>query len=49
MSEYGHAKDHPGEKQVNLSLVTEKENGIPVMFDLYPGSTVDVSTLKNTL
>ena len=49
MSEYGHAKDHPGEKQVNLSLVTEKENGIPVMFDLYPGSIVDVSTLKNTL
>ena len=49
MSEYGHAKDHPEDKQVNLSLVTEKENGIPVMFDLYPGSTVDVSTLKNTL
>ena len=49
MSEYGHSKDHPGEKQVNLSLVTEKENGIPVMFDLYPGSIVDVSTLKNTI
>ena len=47
--EYSHAKDHLGKKQVNISIVTEKENGIPVIFDRYPGIIVDVSTLKNTI
>ena len=49
ISEYGNAKEHPEEKQVNLSFVTEKENGIPVMFYLYPGSILDVSTLTSTI
>jgi len=29
--------------------VVDKERGIPVMYDLYPGSIVDVSTLKNQI
>jgi len=34
---------------VNLSLIVDKDGGIPLMYDLYPGSIVDMSTLKNTL
>mgnify|MGYP003607030359 CR=1 FL=1 len=35
--------------QINLSLIVDKYLGIPVMYDLYPGSIADVSTLKNTV
>ena len=35
--------------QINLSLIVDKDLGIPVMYDLYPGSIADVSTLKNTV
>jgi transposase len=34
---------------VNLSLIVDKDLGIPLMYDVYPGSIVDVSTLKNTI
>jgi len=32
-----------------LSLIIDKDLGIPLMYDVYPGSIVDVSTLKNTI
>ena len=35
--------------QLNLSMIVDKKLGIPVMYDVYPGSIVDVSTLKNTI
>jgi transposase len=35
--------------QVNLSLIVDKDLGIPLMYDVYPGSIVDVSTLRNTI
>jgi len=47
--EYGHNRDGRHVPQVNLSLVVDKMRGIPIFYDLYPGSIVDVSTLKNTL
>lgn len=47
--EYGHNRNEDGLPQVNFSLAVDKENGIPIMFDLHSGSIVDVSTLKNTI
>ena len=32
-----------------MSLIIDKDLGIPLMYDVYPGSIVDVSTLKNTI
>jgi transposase len=47
--EYGYNRDGLDLPQVNLSLIVDKELGIPLMYDVYPGSIVDVSTLKNTI
>lgn len=47
--EYGYNRDGLSLPQVNLSVIIDKTLGIPVMYDLYPGSLVDVSTLKNTI
>ena len=47
--EYGYNRDGFDLPQVNLSLIVDKELGIPLMYDVYPGSIVDVSTLKNTI
>jgi transposase len=47
--EYGYNRDGLDLPQVNLSLIVDKDLGIPVMYDIYPGSIVDVSTLKNTI
>jgi transposase len=49
MLEYGYNRDGIGTAQVNLSIVTDKDTGIPVMYDVYPGSIVDVTTLFNTV
>jgi transposase len=47
--EYGYNRDGLDLPQINLSLIVDKELGIPLMYDVYPGSIVDVSTLKNTI
>lgn len=47
--EYGYNRDGLSTAQVNLSIVTDKDSGIPLMYDVYPGSIVDVSTLFNTV
>jgi transposase len=47
--EYGYNRDGDSLPQINLSLILDKEKGIPVMYDIYPGSISDVSTLSNTL
>ncbi|CAJ36736.1 transposase (IS4) [Methanocella arvoryzae MRE50] len=49
MLEYGYNRDGLSTAQVNLSIVTDKDSGIPLMYDVYPGSIVDVSTLFNTV
>jgi len=47
--EYGYSRDGVSLPQINLSLIMDKELGIPVMYDLYPGSITDVTTLVGTL
>lgn len=47
--EYGYNRDHLDLPQVNLSLIVDREKGIPLSYEIYPGSIVDVSTLKNTI
>jgi transposase len=47
--EFGYNRDGLDLPQVNLSLIVDKDLGIPLMYDVYPGSIVDVSTLKNTI
>jgi len=47
--EYGYNRDGLDLPQINLSLIVDKDLGIPVMYDLYPGSISDVTTLKNTI
>lgn len=47
--EYGYNREGVDLEQVNLGLVVDKKKGIPLMYDLYPGSIVDVLTLVNTL
>jgi transposase len=47
--EFGYNRDGLNLPQINLSLIVDKNLCIPVMYDIYPGSIVDVSTLKNTV
>ncbi|MCX6666605.1 MAG: IS1634 family transposase [Euryarchaeota archaeon] len=47
--EYGYSRDDADLPQINLSMIVDKKRGIPVMYDVYPGSIVDVTTLKNTI
>jgi hypothetical protein len=47
--EYGYNRDGLELPQINFSLILDTPQAIPVMYDLYPGSIVDVVTLKNTL
>lgn len=47
--EYGYNRDGDSLPQINLSLILDKDKGIPVMYDIYPGSIADVSTLSGTL
>ena len=47
--EYGYNRDNDSLPQINLSLVVDKDKGIPVRYVVYPGSIADISTLKNTI
>ncbi len=47
--EWGYNRDRDNLRQANLSLVVDRAEGIPVMYEVYPGSIVDVSTLVNTV
>jgi len=47
--EYGYNRDGLDLPQINLSLIIDKDQDIPVMYDLYPGSISDVITPKNTV
>lgn len=41
ISEYGKPKQDEGLEQVNLSYAILENSGLPVFFDLYPGSIID--------
>ena len=47
--EYGYNRDGESLPQINLSLILDKDRGIPMMYDIFPGSISDVSTLSGTL
>ncbi len=47
--ENGHTKDHEDPPEISLYLVVERGRSMPILFEIYPGSIVDVSTLAITL
>ena len=47
--EYGYSRSDPDYPQVNVSLVESSESGIPIFYDIYPGSVNDITTVKNTV
>jgi transposase len=47
--EWGYNRDFEQMPQLNLSVVAHGKLGIPLFFDVHPGSIVDVTTLKNTM
>lgn len=49
LAEYGHAKDDPTLPQVNLAVGAECSTGLPLLYDIYPGSVVDVSEIDYSI
>ena len=47
--EYGYNRNKDGLPQINYSLIIDKENEIPLMYEINLGSIPDVKTLENTL
>ncbi|OUO49049.1 transposase, partial [Desulfovibrio sp. An276] len=46
LAEFGHAKDDKGVPIINISLVFDKNNRVPLFYEEYPGSINDVSQLQ---
>lgn len=46
--EWGYNRDGESLKQMNIGLITDRM-GVPAMFEMYPGSISDVSTLERTV
>ncbi len=49
LAEFGHAKDDDGKPIINYSVGYDSENKVPLFYEAYPGSIVDVSQLQYTL
>lgn len=49
IAEYGYAKDDPTLPQINLAMATSNYDGLPLIYDLYAGSIIDVSELHDFL
>lgn len=47
--EWGYNRDQYDLPQVNLSMILDKAEGIPLGYEIYPGSISDVTTLDNTV
>ena len=47
--QWGYNRDKESLPQINLGLTHCKKSGLPVSYQVYPGSLVDVSTLKNMI
>lgn len=47
--EWGYNRDGEKLPQINLGLVQAYPDGLPLFYQLYPGSIADVSTLKNII
>ena len=46
LAEYGHPKDGPGIPVVNYSIAYDNANAVPLFYEAYPGSIVDVAQLQ---
>lgn len=44
--EVGHSKDHAGAPVLNYSVAYDRNNSVPLFYEEYPGSIVDVSQLQ---
>ncbi len=49
LAEFGYAKDEDGKPVINYSIGYDSENKVPLFYEAYPGSIVDVSQLQYTL
>lgn len=47
--EWGYNRDRYDLPQINLSVILDKQEGIPLGYEIYPGSINDVVTLQNTI
>jgi transposase len=47
--EWGYNRDKENLPQLNLGLVCNQRNSLPFFYTVFPGSVVDVSTLKNAI
>lgn len=46
-AEYGYSKDHTPYPQLNMGLLTNQQQKLPIYYKIYPGSLKDVTTLHN--
>ena len=44
--EYGHPKDNAGAPVLNYSIAYDRSNSVPLFYEEYPGSIVDISQLQ---
>ncbi len=47
--EYGHAKDDNNKPQFNLECVIKSKDGLPLAYDTFPGSIIDISQCQSML
>lgn len=47
--EYGYNRDKEDLPQINIGLVSDSGNGLPIYYKIHDGSITDVSTLKDVL
>ncbi len=47
--EWGYNRDRENLRQLNIGITFCQNNSLPVYYNIYPGSIVDVTTLKNCL
>ena len=47
--EYGHAKDEQGAPVINYSIAYDTKNAVPLFYEDYPGSIVDITQLQYML
>lgn len=47
--EWGYNRDHENLPQINMGVVFSNKRSLPIFYNLYPGSIVDVKTLTNCI
>lgn len=49
LAEFGHAKDDASKPIINYSVGYDSKNSMPLWYEAYPGSIVDISQLRYTI